>query len=699
MSASRDPSEKFDLLRRQAQALLKQQPQPAVSLSADTLELINELRIHQAELEIQNEELRQAQIELSGLQREFEDLYEFAPCGYITLNPKGIISRINLNGAKLISELRKRVINTGFSQYIAPGWEDVYLHARRKAGQSGEKQTIELPLKTDRGSFCWVRTDIKADRAKDDAVLQWRMVLVDITEKAAVEAALRQSEEKYRKMMESLTDPVYVCSPNMTVEYMNRAMIDRLGRDATGETCHKAIHGRDEKCDWCKFDKVRNGQTVEISIQSPKDHRSYRITNMPILNDDKTVSKLTIFRDITDFLKAIEEKEYVKAQLAQARKIESIGNLAGGIAHDFNNILASIIGFTELALEEVENGTTQQDNLQEIYTAGKRARNLVKQILTFARQAEQETRPVKVRAIAREALGLLRSSISTSIEIKSNLQSDSLVMGTATQIHQILLNLCTNAAQAMEDGGVLEIGLNDIYLEGSLIRRFPDLGPGDFLEISVTDTGKGIAPDVIDSIFEPYFTTKAPGEGTGMGLATTHGLVKGYGGEIMVESRPGEGTVFKIYLPVVRKRVAEKLPKVGALPTGSERILLVDDELPIAKMGGKILERLGYAVTTCTSSVTALELFKTNPEAFDLVLTDMAMPNMTGDKLSVELMKIRPDIPVVLCTGFSRKISDETVAGIGIKGFVHKPVAKADLAKIIRKVLDEVQKIDPAHQT
>ncbi len=386
------------------------------------------------------------------------------------------------------------------------------------------------------------------------------------------------------------------------------------------------------------------------------------------------------------------EKHFLEARLKHSQKMESIGTLAGGIAHDFNNILTSIIGFTELSLDETRKGTTLEDNLQEVYSAGKRARNLVKQILAFARHSEEEMKPVQVSTIAKEVLKFIRASIPTTITIKTRIESDSLIMGSATHIHQIFMNLFTNAAQAMEDqGGVLELIINEIQLTSYNSLAIHGLKPGNYLQIKVSDTGEGIDDNIIHSIFEPYFTTKPTGEGTGMGLAVVHGIVESYGGLITVDSEPGKGARFLIYLPIVKKGKAEGLDEQPVLPSGAERILIVDDEPSIVKMSSMVLGQLGYSVTTKTDSLEALELFRSKPWAFDLVISDMTMPNMTGDKLAREFIKVRPDIPVILCTGYSKKISRESIAELGIKAFADKPIVKADLAKVVRKVLDEAK--------
>ena len=385
------------------------------------------------------------------------------------------------------------------------------------------------------------------------------------------------------------------------------------------------------------------------------------------------------------------ESQELTEKLHQSQKMESIGALAAGIDHDFNNILSAIIGFTQLSLDEVEEGTFIEDNLQEVYIAGLRAKDLVKQILAFARQSDEEMKPIQVDAIVGEVIKFIRSSIPTFIEIRQRIDTNSVIIGNPTQVHQIFMNLCTNAAHAMEEnGGILEISMEDVLVDNNTHGGTLDLAQGLYIEIKISDTGAGIAPDVVDFIFEPYFTTKAQGEGTGMGLAMVHGIVEEYGGKITVNTQLDKGTVFTIYLPISMQRKGRCSSASEELPTGTENILFVDDEVPIAKMGKQMLEKLGYSVTSITSSFEALELFRFKSDEFDMVITDMAMPKMSGEVLAVKLMKIRPDIPVILCTGYSSKISSETAKKIGIKAFAYKPIIKLDLARSIRKVLDEV---------
>jgi signal transduction histidine kinase/ActR/RegA family two-component response regulator len=412
--------------------------------------------------------------------------------------------------------------------------------------------------------------------------------------------------------------------------------------------------------------------------------------------NERTEQLLAMYKDMevqmAERQRAVEEKRTLEIRLERARKLESIGTLAGGIAHDFNNILTSVLGYTELVLLEVEKGSKMETSLQEVYCAGKRAKDLVKQILAFARQSDEEIKPVQPSIILKEVVNFIRSSIPSTIIIKQHVESDASILGNPSQIHQVFMNLCTNAAYAMEsDGGVLELKLEEIAIPESFGETKTQLQPGNHLKIKVSDTGTGIGPEIIDSIFEPYFTTKDVGEGTGMGLAMVQGIVEAYGGNISVDSILGKGTTFTIYLPITNNRELHLTHGSQILPTGTERILFVDDEEPIARMGGLILERLGYAVTAQTSGVEALERFKSKPGDFDLVISDMTMPTITGDQLAIELMKIRKDIPVILFTGYSKKMTEEKASDIGIKAFSYKPIVINELAKTVRKVLDDAK--------
>jgi signal transduction histidine kinase len=407
-------------------------------------------------------------------------------------------------------------------------------------------------------------------------------------------------------------------------------------------------------------------------------------------HEGKLVGIHGVSRDITERKRAEEEKKGLEAQLAQAQKLESIGTLAGGIAHDFNNILSAIIGYTELAMDDVSDPKKARSNLKEVLKAGDRAKNLVHQILAFSRQTETKHSPLALQTIIKETIKMMRSVIPATIEIRQNFIDSGIVMSDATQIHQIMMNLCTNAVHAMDKtGGVLEVSLKRVSVNGDAEIHNLDLSPGSYLRLSVSDNGQGMTPEVMARIFDPYFTTKEVGRGTGLGLSVVHGIVKSHGGVITCKSTPGEGTIFDVYLPEIDtgKEKLEPLEK-ESLPTGTERILFVDDEPVLIDLTKKRLENLGYTVITRTSSIEALELFRNNPDKFDLVITDMTMPAMTGDKLTQKMMEIRQDIPIILCTGYSELISEEKAKKIGVKEFIMKPIVIEELAKTIRDVLN-----------
>ena len=431
--------------------------------------------------------------------------------------------------------------------------------------------------------------------------------------------------------------------------------------------------------------RTLNTLYCEYRVSLPRQGLQWRWSQaQPERTDDGGTLWHGITSDITD-------RKEIENRLQQAQKMESIGNLAGGIAHDFNNILFPIVGLSEMLLEDLPADSIEYENAREILNAGKRGSDLVKQILSFSRQTEQKMMPVRVQRILQEVLKLSRSTIPSDIEIDQDIQSDcGSVKANPTQVHQIAMNLITNAYHAVEQsGGKIAVRLREIALESGDLHDSL-LETGRYALISISDTGHGIDPAALDRIFEPYFTTKEQGKGTGLGLSVVYGIVKEHDGDIKVFSEVGRGTSFSVYLPLEEKTSETvSVVNVERCETGIERILLVDDEDAIAKLESQMLKRLGYKVTARVSSVEALKAFEANPEAFDLVITDMTMPNMTGDKLAKKLISIKPDIPIVICTGFSERLTDEKTKAIGIKGFLMKPVVKSEMAKMVRKVLDE----------
>jgi signal transduction histidine kinase/ActR/RegA family two-component response regulator len=387
----------------------------------------------------------------------------------------------------------------------------------------------------------------------------------------------------------------------------------------------------------------------------------------------------------------ISDRRRLEEQVQQAQKMEAIGTLAGGIAHDFNNVLAAIIGYTELSQDESEGNETLKNNLVQVLKAAERAKNLVKQILAFSRKSTSAPMPVQLHLIVREALNLLRSTIPTTIDIKADIATtDDIVIADATQLHQIIMNLCTNAAHAMRQaGGVLTVTLSAVDIDALSVSAYADIAPGPYVRMSIRDTGVGIPGNIINRIFEPFFTTKVVGEGTGMGLAVVHGIVKGLKGDIKAYSEPGRGSVFHVVLPRFQEENADVDQTTRIAPQGHERVLLVDDEAALLDVGMNILVSLGYQVTVTESSAKALELFKNDPAAFDLVITDQTMPVLTGHDLAQQLMIVRKDIPVILCTGYTDLVTADSALANGIRAFVLKPLDRLSIAETIRTVLGE----------
>ena len=406
---------------------------------------------------------------------------------------------------------------------------------------------------------------------------------------------------------------------------------------------------------------------------------------------DLVASNASLKKEMAERKIAEKAKLKLEADLRQSHKMEAIGTLAGGIAHDFNNILGIIMGNSELAMDDIPHAHPARKNLQEIFTATLRAKEIVKQLLSFSRKTEQEKQIVSLQVLVKETIKLIRATIPSTIEIRQNLAMESgYVNADPVQIHQLLINLCTNAAHAMEqNGGVMEISLSEFFLDEVATLQFSTLKPGPYVQLTISDTGIGIKADIVDKIFDPYFTTKKMGRGTGMGLAIVHGIIKNHEGHISVYSEPGKGSVFKILLPDIKKVDQKDTPEPDILRGGHETILLVDDEKSIVEVGRKILSRLGYVVYGRTDPETALQDFCADSDKYDLVITDMTMPGMTGDELARKILEIRPEKPIILCTGFSKKINMEQAMDIGIRYYIEKPLNRYELAITVRAVLDE----------
>ncbi len=514
----------------------------------------------------------------------------------------------------------------------------------------------------------------------------------EINERRNAEKALRASEERYRTLIDTAREGVWVLDTDACTTFVNRQMAGMLGytsEEMVGRSmydflddAHKAV--LKEKL---VRRKAGHGEQYDQLFRHKDGSEICGIVNAsPLFNaQDEVVGSFGMITDVT-------ERMSLQKRLQQAQRMEAIGTLAGGIAHDFNNILGAIIGYGQLIKFDLPKDSSQSLRyLEGVLKAADRAKNLVQQILTFSRQAREERKPLLLVPIIKESIKFLRASIPTSIEIRLHLESEtSVVLADPTQMHQVLMNLCTNAAQAMgNESGVLEVALSDVDIEYEADELALGKQSGPYIRLAVSDTGEGILPENVERIFDPFFTTKDLGQGTGMGLSVVHGIVRSHGGTIRVTSEPGKKTQFEVLLPRHELEPIEtEIHNSATLARGTEKILVVDDEESIVDILKQTLLYLGYKVEGEYSSLNALETFRSEPAGFDLVITDMTMPGLTGAKLARELMDIRPDIPIILCTGFSDKISTEEAKAIGIRELLLKPLDTASLADKVRKVLN-----------
>ena len=546
-----------------------------------------------------------------------------------------------------------------------------------------------------------IPVDISANYVELDGKAYNCAIVRDISERKRAEVALKESEERFDLAMRASSDGIFDWNLKTNQIYFSpswKRMLgyqdDELENDfSVWERLTNPIH---KSRSWEILNEHLQGKRdryeMEFQMLHKKGHWVDILSRANALFDEngKPARVIGTHIDITERKQSEEEHKKLLVQLQQAQKMEAIGTLAGGIAHDFNNILGAIIGYAEMIRDDCSFDSTIAHDINQVLKAGTRAKELVTQILAFSRQAKSDRIPLQPSVIINEAIKLLRASLPTTITIKQYIdQHAGIILADPIQVHQILMNLCTNAFHAMEQkGGTLTISLQKKTLHQNALNTEPHLLPGDYVLLSVMDTGEGIAPEFRGKIFEPYFTTKEVGKGTGMGLATVHGIVQSYGGSITCESQLGKGTVFQIYLPIAAALPLQATEHQETLEVGKEHILLVDDEQILVEMGKTLLERLGYKVTAKASSMEALTAFLNQPDIFDLVITDQTMPGMTGVDLARRILQIRHNMPIILCTGFSNLISEEKAKSMGIREFAMKPLTKKDISLLIRKVLD-----------
>ncbi len=512
-----------------------------------------------------------------------------------------------------------------------------------------------------------------------------------VCERRQLQTTLMENERRFRGIVEDTEAGYFFIDTRGCFQEVNQAWLNMHGYDRKEEVIGRHFSLTQTQVDvqaaHAVIDGLRAGKSIpkgEFSRRCKDGSVGYHsFTVTPVEKEGKIIG-------FEGFLIDTTEQKNLEAHLRQAQKIQAIGTLAGGIAHDFNNILSIILGNTELAFDDPALGNSSRFNLEEIQAAGLRARDIVRQLLHFTRMTDRSLKPINIHAVIMDALKILRASIPAGVDIRSHVTDETMtVLGDESQLTQILIHLCTNANQAMPDGGVLTINAVELILGENRSNHHGELPPGRYVHLSVGDTGHGIPPEILERIFDPYFTTRKVGEGSGMGLAIVHAIVMKSKGSISVESTVGQGTIFHILLPMA---ATQPLPETMVaeqkeLPKGRERVLLVDDEVAIVKLGRQRLERLGYQVTAVTDPLQALELFRSTPMDFDLVITDLTMPKMNGEDLVKTILAIRPGMPIILCSGFSDRVSKERAREIGAADYLEKPNDMQLFAETVRKAI------------
>ncbi|KAF0188515.1 MAG: PAS domain [Desulfobulbaceae bacterium] len=686
------PEEAGKQLRKSAEEKLRQtESLPQEQLTPDgTQALLHDLRVHQIELEMQNDELRRTQHQLEISQARYFDLYNLAPVGYTTLSEEGIIEEANLTCANLLGVARGELVKRPFSHFVFAEDQDIYYLHCRKLMEMNAAHKCEVRMVRADGSLFWALLQGVPGEEKD-AGAGYRLVLHDCTNRKIAELEVETIKNQWEKTFNAIDEVITIHDRDMHIVRANKAAGKLLGMEPTelaGKYCYQVFRKAERPCPGCPEVLARMTNTpYRSNIHHEKLAKTFTVAAYPLVESQGEGDYVCIAKDITESLQ-------MEMRLRQMHKLEAIGVLAGGIAHDFNNILFPILGYAELAeLRLPPEDTVTASYLQKIVQGALRAKEMTAQILAFSCQVPVQKYPFHPHLVVQEALSLLRVSLPSHIELVADISSEcGSILADPTQYYQIVMNLCTNAFHAMEvKGGVLRVSLQEVTI-GKDDRRVLEDGffPDDYIDLEVSDTGIGMEPGVVGKIFDIYFTTKSVGKGSGMGLSVAHGIVKSCQGQITVHSELGKGTSFHVFIPRVAEKSAE-VEKALPLPTpsGAERIVAVDDEKMITSLFQAIFKRFGYEGIVFNSSTEALEYISQTPDALDMLITDMTMPQMNGLDLSRKVLALRPDLPIILCTGYSELVNEEKAREAGIQTFLMKPFALDDLLSAMRKMFEK----------
>ena len=555
-----------------------------------------------------------------------------------------------------------------------------FANAQLKKFILGEKITpTALRILTKSGEYRTIEY-MPAPLMKDDELVGVFGIGRDITDRMHAEEALRESEGKFRSIMESMKDAVFICSPEHRIQYMNPAMINRIGRDAINEICHRVIYNSDEKCSWCTFEKIQQGEHVEYELNIPEDDKWYSISNSPIYNEDGSISQLAIVRDVTQFKK-------LENQLRQSQKMEAISALSGGIAHQFNNALSVVTGNIDLLELDFASDEIVADYAKKLKDPVRRMTQLTDQLLAYARGGKYQAKTVSLCDVVRDTLPLVKHTINPAIHVETDLPADiHNIAADVTQMQMVLSAVLTNASEAMDGNGSILVTCRNTFITDGTIGNFPGLKPGNYVNLTITDDGRGIDEETRKRIFEPFFTTKF--QGRGLGMAASYGIVKNHNGWISVDSEPGQGTIVKIYLPATQDQVEEPEKPQTERIKGTGTILVIEDEETVMAVTRAMLEGLGYSVLEAKTGHEAIGVVNTFDGDIDLAMLDILLPDMSGNTIYPFLMEARPDLKVIVFSGYAIDGPAEEIIAAGAQDFLQKPFTLAGLSEKLRKVFD-----------
>ena len=684
------------LLRKRAEGLLKERSKLIEPFSKDDSQaLIHELQVHQIELEMQNDELRRTQLELSESRDSYVDLYDYAPVGYVSLTPKNIIVGTNLTICTMLGIERNSLINKPFSKIILRDDQDAFYLTRQKLLDSKAKHICELKLLRSDGTSFDARLECRPQLDADENVTQIRIALTDITEQKKAEG------ERKKDYMNKIGVMVVAINHDGTVDFINRSGCEFLGyhseeiigknwfeafivspcTEGENATFCKIIHGNEDSVKGCERDiRTKSGEIRTISWNC-----------VPMLDvKGKVTGTISTGEDITDRKKSEEEKDELWKQLLQSHKLESIGRLTGGISHDFNNILQTTVGFSNMACDILSDDNPAKEMIRKVRRSGERAAKLINQLMVFSCKQMLDIKPININDSIRGIADMVRFTVGENITIDVELDQDlNKIMGDESQVDPVLMNLLVNARDSMPKGGSVRIKSNNVFIDEDFISKKTGLTTGDYVELSVKDTGHGMSDEVKERIFDPFYTSKDVGKGTGLGLSTVFGIVKQHNGAILVESTIDKGTEFKIYFPVTKEKYLVKATEdVCKITGGSETIMVVEDDSDVRLLFSTILKSRGYKIIEAESAENALMTMQSRQMNIDLIVTDVLLPGMDGFDLFKAIAQYRPKIKALFVSGFIENTEVlEAIQNSDIP-YLKKPVGPSKLSIMVREVLD-----------